>query len=316
MTALLKKVPEWSPRLLQATDDTPEVGWVSIAELHYDWLHWVDGQPVGYQRPLDPGWVAKHLSVYDPGLVHLVTLSRRADGSLWVIDGQHRIALLAALGKQVVLAAISSGLTREQESARYERLNSDRKQPNQWNRFGARGSSRDPKTLALIALTAECGFKIGTADRSLGSIAAVNMLSRVYEWSNGPALLRFVLRKVSEIWPTDIGARDGVFIEGLALLVWNWDGGYLLREGNAIDWRRFDTIFSKVRATEITRRCKELKIEAGFAMNASTYATAFRDIYNGKANFTGRLNGRVLTPTARGARAIKDPTVNHVRGRR
>jgi len=300
--ALAKKIKPWSSRLMEGDDETPEIGWVSVGELHYDWLTWDEnGYPHGYQKPLDELRVERYVNEYDPHLLGVITVSRRTDGSLWVIDGQHRCAVCHRLGKSVVLAAIYSHLDPETEAAHYYRLNTDRKSPNQWNRFGARGSSGDQKIAALISLTAECGFRIGTADRSLHSIAAVNMLERVYGWPDGPRLLRQVLRKVTELWPTDLVARDGVFIEGLALFTFNFDGSYLTREGNGINWSRFDSVLSKVKATEITRKCKELKIEAGFAMNASTYATAIRGFYNGKSNYSGRLEGRIVIPSARTA---------------
>lgn len=298
--ALTKKIRAWSPRLMDEKEDSPEIGWIAIGELHVDWLTWHEnGQPDGYQHPLDESRVERYMRDFDPHLLEVITVNRRADGSLWIIDGQHRVEVLRRLGKGVVLAAIYSGLSREQEADFYVRLNTERKSPNQWNRFGARAFHGEPRVAALIALASESGFRIGTADRSLQSIAAVNMLERVYGWADGPRLLRQTLSKVAEIWPTDVVARDGVFIEGLALFAFNFDGSYLAREGNTIDWRRFDSVLSKVKATEVARKCKELKIEAGFGMNATTYATAVREFYNGKSNYGGRLEGRIVIPGQR-----------------
>lgn len=294
--ALAKKLRPWSPRLIDEGAESPEIGWVTVGELHYDWLTWTEDGPTGYQRPLDEPRVADYVGAFDPHLLEVITLHRRADGSLWVIDGQHRCEVLRRLGKSVVMAAIYSGLDRAAEAAMYERLNTQRKTPNKWNQFGARGSSGDPIVAALIGLAAECGFHVGTANRSMNSIAAVGTLERIYAWPDGPRLLRQVLRKIAEVWPADLIPRDGVFIEGVALFAWNFDGSFFARDGNAIDWRRFDTVFGKVRGTDITRKCKELKVEAGFAMNASTYATALREIYNGKANFGGRIEGRIAIP--------------------
>lgn len=298
---LAKKIRAWSPRLMDESSDSPEVGWLSLGELHYDWLTWgEDGQPSGYQRhPLDEVRIAKYVAEFDPYLLEVITVNRRADGSLWVLDGQHRNEVLRRLGKNVVLAAIYSGLDRKTEADVYHRLNTERKTPNQWNRFGSRGSSGDLKVAALITLASECGFRIGTADRSLQSIAAVNTLDRIYGWPDGPRLLRQVLHKITEVWPADVIARDGVFIEGLALFAWNFDGSFLSRERNTVDWRRFESVFGKIRGTDVTRKAKELKIEAGFAMNASTYATSIREFYNGKSNFGARLEGRIAIPSIR-----------------
>lgn len=301
MTGLLRKrLPEWSPRLLEGSDEAPEVGWIAIAELQYDMLRWVDGRAEGYQRPLEEPRLAQMLASYDPRLLGVIVVVRRADGSYWVVDGQHRIELLRRLGRSVVLAEIHTGLTREQEADFYYHLNRDRRTPNRWNQFGSRASSGDPRILAIIELAQGCGFRVGTADRSLSSIAAVAVLERVYGWIDGPRLLRVTLHKITELWPSDVIARDGVFIEGLALLIWNYDGSWRQDTTETIDWKRLDSVFSKTTAREVMRKAKNLKAEQGFTMNPSTYAIAFRDLYNGKTNFTRRLTGKVLLPRATG----------------
>lgn len=316
MTLLKRKPAEWSPQLLHNRDETtPEVGWVSIGELHYDQLRWDGTGPHGYQRPVDENRIQQYCEAFDSRLIGLVVVNRRDDGSLWVIDGQHRIEVLRRLGKSVVMAEIHSLRSPQDEADLYYKLNSQRKQPNMWNRFGSRASSGDPKALALIELAAEYGFRIGTADRSIASIAAVNTLETIYSWVDGPRLLRQTLRKIADVWPADVIARDGVFIQGLALVIYGWDGSYVQRDGHSIDWARFDNVFSKVKGIEVTKRCKELKIEAGFAMNGTTYAVAIRDIYNGKANFTKRLEGRVLVPSKRGPRSAQSLSRNRITGR-
>jgi hypothetical protein len=90
--------------------------------------------------------------------------------------------------------------------------------------------------------------------------------------------------------------RDGTFIEGVAYFIYTWDSGYSQVEGNAIDWGRFGRVFAKVTGPEIQKTCKQLKIDAGFAMNGVTYAVALRDIYNGRSTFGGRLIGKVHVP--------------------
>lgn len=297
MALLSKKKPEWSPRLMQTqSDDTPEIGYVQIAELRYDLLRWVDGRAFGYQRPLDEARIEKYVAGYQSHLVEPATINRRADGSLYVIDGQHRIEVERRLGHTVALARVFTGWTPEAEAETYSRLNTDRKRPNLWNTFGARASAGDHLALAIVGLARDCGFKVGTADRSLESIAAVNALETLYKLPDGPRLLRTTLRKIREYWPTAIAARDGVFIEGLARFIYTWDGSFYDAGGNVIDWGRTDKLFALHVASEIVQRAKALRIETGITLNATTYSLAFRDIYNGKANYTGRLVGNVAQP--------------------
>lgn len=302
---LARKLTPWSPKLMQGEQMTPEVGYVQIADLNFDWQRWENGQSTGYQRPLDTDRVAKYHDVYDPHLVRPIVANRRADGSLWVVDGQHTVALAKSLGQAVVLATIWNGLSAQEEAARYNSLNSERVKNNQWNRFGARASSGEPKVLAVLQLVSECGFKTGTADRSTNSIAAVSALERLYDAS--PTLLRQTLTKVRQMWPTDVLTRDGVFISGLASFTFTWDEPYWPTsvgiEGDVIDWTRFDSVFTKMTGRDIVRSVKLLRIESGMAINSAAYATAFRDAYNGKSNFRRRLVGKPVSPSS-GRRSI------------
>jgi hypothetical protein len=299
----------------EITPAAPPVEWVRLDELHVDYLRWEDGAPKGYQRPLDEPRVDEILREFDENRIGIGVVNRRPGGTLWIVDFNPRVAVLKRLGRQIARAEVYDGLTPEEEADLYYHLNHDRKPLNQWNKFGARGTSGDPIVQALIDLAAAHGFKIGTADRSLQSIAAVTTLERVYGYPQGPRLLGQTLATVNATWPRDVGARDGVFIAGLALFIFNWDGSYLPATGPTIDWRRFAKVFSDVSAPDLVKKCKQLKIEAGFAMNAHTYALGFREFYNGKSNFTGRLEGRVTMPSQRGYRRMGPPTRNRVEGR-
>lgn len=302
--ALTKKIAAWSPKLLQGEQLTPEVGYVQIADLHFDLQRWEHGRSIGYQRPLDTDRVDSYMQRYDPHLTRPVVVNRRSDGSLWVLDGQHTVELERRLGRSVVLATIWAGLTPEQEADKYNHLNTERVKPNQWNRFGARASAGEPKVLSIIDLTAACGFKVGTADRSVNAIAAVNALERLYDAS--PTLLRQTLQKIRQVWPTDVFTRDGVFISGLAWFIFTWDEPYYPTavgvEGDVIDWVRFDTVFSRLTGRDLIRAAKTLRIETGNAINPGAYAVVFRDAYNGNARFQRRLLGKPVNP-ASGKRA-------------
>lgn len=291
---------------MEEDSDSPEIGYVQLAELNYDWLRWIDGVPFGYQRPLEEPNVAKFAAAFDAHLIGVIVVNRRADGSLWVLDGQTRCAVLAKVGHSIVLATIYNGLSPADEAQTYWHLNVARKPLNQWNRFGARGSSGDHVVAAIVSLCAEYHFRIGTADRSLNSIAAVNTLERLYGWPDGPRLLRLTLDRVRTIWATHVTSRDGIFIEGLAKFIFTWDGSFAETQGECIDWSRFNARFSKVSANEVARAAKTLRIEGGLELNSSTYAVAFRDEYNGKSNFSRRLTGRVAMPR-RNATTMRAP---------
>lgn len=62
-----------------------------------------------YQRQLDVKRIKRLQKAYDNGACKAVSLSMREDGSLWVYDGQHTLALAVASGLKIVPAVIVKG---------------------------------------------------------------------------------------------------------------------------------------------------------------------------------------------------------------
>lgn len=59
-----------------------------------------------YARELDEAWVETIVSGWDPDLFRNPLVSRRSDGSLWVVDGQHRVEAAKRLGFDWVHAIV------------------------------------------------------------------------------------------------------------------------------------------------------------------------------------------------------------------
>lgn len=66
--------------------------------------------------------VAEIAADWDPSGVGTITVSRRHDGSLWVIDGMHRVAAARLLGETHLPAKLFVGLTLEGEALMFQRL--------------------------------------------------------------------------------------------------------------------------------------------------------------------------------------------------
>lgn len=71
-----------------------------------------------FQRDLRTYWVKRIIREFDPEKFGTITVSRRADGSIIVLDGQHRLAAaLECLGPdQLVPCLVYEGLTSEREA--------------------------------------------------------------------------------------------------------------------------------------------------------------------------------------------------------
>lgn len=93
---------------------------MSRAELKYvrvDAIH-IDGK---YQRKLlDVNRIDRLKRAYNRGACKAISLSRRADGTLWVYDGEHTLALAIATGEDEVAAVIVDG--DQQKEARWSLL--------------------------------------------------------------------------------------------------------------------------------------------------------------------------------------------------
>ena len=82
-----------------------------------------------YQRALDEKRVKKIAQEFMPELTGAIVVSRRRDGSLYIIDGNHRVAAMRAIGKKYATANILDGLSSTEEAELFRKLNTSQKKP-------------------------------------------------------------------------------------------------------------------------------------------------------------------------------------------
>lgn len=82
-----------------------------------------------YQRELDQKRVKNIADKFNPELAGTIIVSRREDGSLYIIDGNHRVNAMKLIGKKYVMANILENLTIEEEAADFYKLNTLQKKP-------------------------------------------------------------------------------------------------------------------------------------------------------------------------------------------
>lgn len=113
-----------------------------------------------YQRTIKPHWVKSIVNNYDPMQVRQLILSRRADNSLWVIDGNHTAtATLKKFGNEARLQAkIYLDLTVAEEARMFEKLNNNSKKVRYSERLKARVACKDEKALAYISALNKSGI--------------------------------------------------------------------------------------------------------------------------------------------------------------
>ena len=174
-------------------------------------------------RPVDSAWVARKLKEgFDPNLLGVPMVSRRADGTQVWLDGQNRGSLMqgAGWGAQKIQCRVFTGLTPAQEAELFLGHN-DNRQVKVVYKFLARVTSGDEDAAAINAIVQSFGWRIN--DQAGGkNITAVKSLERIFHGDRntddtmapGRALQR-TLRVVTEAWGYKSEAANGDVILGI-----------------------------------------------------------------------------------------------------
>ena len=89
-----------------------------------------------YQQDVKTKLVNDIYEHLDPDLLGVIKVSLRADGSYWIIDGQHRYLAVRNSGQYLTMRCeVHTGLTVPQEAHLFNQLNTRRKTVNTFNRF-------------------------------------------------------------------------------------------------------------------------------------------------------------------------------------
>jgi hypothetical protein len=186
------------------------------------------------QREFNPGWVKARISLFDPDSLGTITVNKRSDGHIYVIDGQHRVELLRAVGwgDQSVFANYFDRLTQAQEAAQFLRLN-DSRVVSVFSKFQPRVTSGEPIACDIQRIVNAAGFAVvkGYGVGQKWQLCCVASLEFVYRGGHintkgGPTALAKTLKVIDAAWGSEAIHYTGVVIEGIGLV--------FLRYGSAV----------------------------------------------------------------------------------
>jgi hypothetical protein len=244
-----------------------------------------------YQRPINTRWLDAMTEDYDPLRWTIPVVSVRAEKN-YVIDGQHRIEMLRALGVQVVTCQVHRGLTVEQEADLFYHLNHDTVRPGISAEFKALLIARDPVAISIVRAVESAGGQINLqGNRGPRMVAAVGALRTLHNWG-GSAMIRDVLILSFECWPANTfnnEARDAKFLLGLGMFMYSYasDPGY--------NREAFIERMKTFAPGEIRQAAGTIRAETGGPLTVTFYAQALRDVYNARRR-TKRLTFPVRSP--------------------
>lgn len=185
-------------------------------------------QRASYQRAIDLARVDRIARIFNRAALGAVTVSQRADGSLWVIDGSHRTAASIQVGETEIPAIIMTGLTEAEEAARFLELN-DAKAVSAVGKFTASVVANMPVQTAINSLVKAYGWKV-CDQKGAGQISAVAALEFIYGGAkerpseDGFTILDTVVRIVTTSWRMDADGMNGQLLRGLGRVVARYQG--------------------------------------------------------------------------------------------
>lgn len=186
-------------------------------------------------RGLDTNKAQRMYLNFDWNALGVLTVSRRANGDLVIIDGQHRWEAVRRVtsAKGKVPCHIFSGLTLEQEAELFLRLNTTTK-PRIIDKFKVRVTAGDKSAVAIAELAGAYGWAISPSAGD-GLIQAVAAMERIYQESERleaePNLVQAVFMSIRG-WDHDRYAVNGPIFEGI--------GKVLAEYGSKVDLDRLE----------------------------------------------------------------------------
>ena len=177
-----------------------------------------------YQRDVIPARVKALADQLDLDGLGVFVVSRRSDGTLAIIDGQHRLEALKAHDWQndwKVECRVYEGLDLEQEAELYRQLNNTRSLCS-WDFYKAGLVSGDTQCLAVDAVAKSCGLRVSNQSGD-GRICCVATLRKVYAQFGGDAL-KHALKIATSSWGHTAGAVEKEIVHGLSIVFDRYNG--------------------------------------------------------------------------------------------
>ena len=133
-----------------------------------------------YQRPINKGLQLRITQNFTWHRFGAVTVTKRPDGTLWVVDGKQRSTAAKSLGATEVPCVIADSTGTPQEAVTFTHINVDRRAVSSIDRFRAAVAARDKLALQIDHDVAHTGYRIASAGRGK-AVSCVSALIQAYK---------------------------------------------------------------------------------------------------------------------------------------
>jgi hypothetical protein len=181
--------------------------------------------PPEYQRTLSESRSKKMAEAFDPVACGTLLVSKR-DGRYVVVDGNHRLTALKALGIEEWPCVVMHQADISDEAGLFVKVNKDRIRPTSLDLFKARLAEGDPVVRGIVDVCDTLGVALGGGGNHSAQpmrSRAVSSLERVY-MMGGPMLLAEVIRVCTKAWPEEPRHLDGDLVIGVAAFLTYYRG--------------------------------------------------------------------------------------------
>lgn len=234
-----------------------------------------------YQRSINQQHLRDLEKNFDTRALEPITVNRRADGSLIIVDGQHRTLAASHKGYSSIAAKLyRTPLSYSEEAAQHLKLGTMHKSLSLYDAFRNQIEAQDSEALEIQRIVQDFGYDIGRnghREASRGKIAAVRSLMTIFRKNEGNTL-RTILGIMQDTWGANADLSK-MMLEGLAYFHDTFSGVYDSKRLIAC-LRLIDPILIRQRAT----------VQATHTLHGNKAgALALAEIYNQRRTAKWRL---------------------------
>lgn len=249
----------------------------TLTKVHHEELN-VDES---YQRTLDHGLVNDIAQKWNQAAADPILVSKRADGTMWIVNGQHRAAGARQAGVNEIDARIVEGLDRASE-AELRLAGNTRRGDTAQEKFKAKIIAGHEEAINIMAICNDFGTQINYSPNTHSGINSVSAIEALYRRDKGVTLVR-VFEVIQDAWGT-VGAKY-VTVSALKSIAW-----FLEVHADA-NMDRLRERLKRVGIDGVDRKARSHKAAQGGAMWVNYYRSMVEE-YNHKLSDAGRLMWR------------------------
>jgi len=187
----------------------PDTGRVLLEDLHID---------RSYQRDPSNAKIVQIAQRFEERAAGHLIVSVREDGSMYIMDGQHRYLALKRLARPDVLCEFWYGLSVADEATIFVECNFQRAIPRSAAVYRARLVAKDPIAVDIQSVLDELGLRVVNSvshnKRLPGGVWAINAVERIYK-AGGRDGLVYILGIAHGTWPTEPAGTSAAIMLGL-----------------------------------------------------------------------------------------------------